>query len=162
MATSKPDDITSDGEQLIGTTECVWNIDLVCVDKEESLNTLSSVLKYKWKNNNLLEGHSGNKEDQLKHTQLVIYIQNPQAARKDRLIASSYNQLLDHVVHLRMPAESMAFSFSAFCKQVLFNKQMFAFSLLQCMQPYVILLYVVVKSLQAHNNHILGCLLNIS
>ena len=27
VATSKPNNITSDGEQLIGTTECVWNID---------------------------------------------------------------------------------------------------------------------------------------
>lgn len=48
-------------------------------------------------------------EDQPKHTQLVIYIQNPPAARKERLIPSSYNQLLDHV-HLRMPAESKAVS----------------------------------------------------
>lgn len=105
---------------------------------------------------------SGNKEDQLKHTLLVIYIQNPQAARKDRLIASSYNQLLDHVVHLRMPAETTAVSFSAFCKQILFNNQTFAFSILQCMQPYIILFYVVVKCLEAHNYHILGCLSNIS
>lgn len=45
-------------------------------------------------------------KDQPKHTQLVIYIQNPPTARKERLIPSSYNQLLDHVVHLRVPAES--------------------------------------------------------
>lgn len=51
VVTCKADNITSDGEQLIGTTECVWNIDLVYVDRDASPNILSTVLKYKWKNN---------------------------------------------------------------------------------------------------------------
>lgn len=52
--TSKTDNITSDGERLIGTTECVWNIDLVCVDREASPNILSSVLKLNEKTIHLL------------------------------------------------------------------------------------------------------------
>lgn len=51
VVTSKTNTITSDRQHLIGTTECVWNIDLVCVERELSPNILWSVLKYKWKNN---------------------------------------------------------------------------------------------------------------
>lgn len=35
VETSKGD-ITSDEEQLIANTECMWNSDLVCTDKEAS------------------------------------------------------------------------------------------------------------------------------
>lgn len=112
VETSKAD-VTSDGEQLIANTECVWNIDLVCVEREASPSTLSSVLKYKWKNNTFtLRSLWEQRISWNTHRLWFIFRTQQQQEKRDW-----YHHLTSSLwIMLCMPAESKAVS--AFSKPV--------------------------------------------
>lgn len=161
VVTSKTDNLTSDQEWLIGTPECVWNIDLVCVGREASPNILSSVLKYKWKNNTFTTRSQWEQRGSAEAYTACDLYSEPTGSKKRQtdsiILQSAFGSCCASENAGRVHG-----CFFLCILQTSLIQQTFAFSILQCMQPHRILFCVAIKSLQAHNYHILGCLSNIS